>query len=995
MASLDDLLLQADQLISSGTSTASAPVSTQSSSFALTPETPKSLIGADLLGALDTSYGKPPEPTWGDVAYAALPKWETVKETGQGLYDVAKMGVGAGYDYLTTSSEERAARKALEEQKQLQEDTKAATAAGIPVAEYRAAKSVEKRNAILDMVGRVGSEIAGGAALTGAALTAAGTAMPPVTPPTAAAKLGLLGLGGLAAYFGAGLGGVGYEKTKEVVGNTLQPGSVPKMTALEAARQFEKSGTPELLTLGAGRALQAVGKGSAKAGQRLSDALGPSTKEEAIARASGILEPQFPSAKVRGRYAGQAAREQTTGMKTTAEVLGTPEAYVAEEAIGLNPLNREAYNARLSDNVIKSQEFLIDDLAKEVAAKSPGQTADLLKQGDVADETIGRLANETLDAAKSKIQDEVSFEYAPLDLAERTSTTGVKSGVYDSLKTVYGTVPGAPTKTGVIPEELSKSIPGEISKFADEIRSKKLKSYTVEQLQRWQTRARNLIEKYGNDKDAVRSLTKIREILTSKIKSTDTGAEHWSKATESARNAWNLMENHKLAKILERDRLNFSDIYKSIIKEPENFKNYMAMVENNPEIVGAFKAKAISDLRQISVAAGSDTVGAAAARSRWIRNNDSWLKELFSPDELKRLDEAAVRGESQATRAGKTNVLGGAPTATRNVSSQTGLKRLLGQASKAVGEEATAAQKTRERLINSLYHVGGGLAGGAGLLTGNIAIPLGYFASVYGLGKISKRAATGQRLLREAAFDIAMNPKTAGWTGPKLAKALAERRAGQVEKFGKVGEKAGRITGRAGQLARIVPTEEEKQIAQQVVDNPDSYLAIDQLLQQYQPKQEGKPSTPKVVKVERKEFSSEDEAEQYLATRSPTIRAIAEAESAKDKHKSVSPKGARGRMQLMPGTAADLKVDINDPLDNVKGGEKYYNMMEKDFGKYGKEFAIAAYNWGPGSVQRAINKLKKSGTTVTWQNLVDNVFVPTETKNYVKTVIRKERQLRA
>jgi soluble lytic murein transglycosylase-like protein len=65
-----------------------------------------------------------------------------------------------------------------------------------------------------------------------------------------------------------------------------------------------------------------------------------------------------------------------------------------------------------------------------------------------------------------------------------------------------------------------------------------------------------------------------------------------------------------------------------------------------------------------------------------------------------------------------------------------------------------------------------------------------------------------------------------------------------------------------------------------------------------------------------------------------------------------SPAGAQGLCQLMPGTAAGLGVtDLHDPVQSIEGGAKYLAQQLKTFnGDVAR--ALAAYNAGPGAVQR-------------------------------------------
>lgn len=79
------------------------------------------------------------------------------------------------------------------------------------------------------------------------------------------------------------------------------------------------------------------------------------------------------------------------------------------------------------------------------------------------------------------------------------------------------------------------------------------------------------------------------------------------------------------------------------------------------------------------------------------------------------------------------------------------------------------------------------------------------------------------------------------------------------------------------------------------------------------------------------------------------VRAIIKAESDFDPQ-TVSVKGARGLMQLMPETANDMGVnDIDDPRDNIDGGVKYLKRLMGIF-KSDLKLVVAAYNAGENAV---------------------------------------------
>jgi len=104
------------------------------------------------------------------------------------------------------------------------------------------------------------------------------------------------------------------------------------------------------------------------------------------------------------------------------------------------------------------------------------------------------------------------------------------------------------------------------------------------------------------------------------------------------------------------------------------------------------------------------------------------------------------------------------------------------------------------------------------------------------------------------------------------------------------------------------------------------------------------------------------------------VKAVIRAESGGNP-RALSRCGARGLMQLMPATAAEMGIDdIFDPDQNIAGGTQYLAKMLELF-RGDKRLALAAYNAGPGAVKK-----------------YNGIPPYPETRKYVDRVLRFERQ---
>src|SRR5882672_7546441 len=105
------------------------------------------------------------------------------------------------------------------------------------------------------------------------------------------------------------------------------------------------------------------------------------------------------------------------------------------------------------------------------------------------------------------------------------------------------------------------------------------------------------------------------------------------------------------------------------------------------------------------------------------------------------------------------------------------------------------------------------------------------------------------------------------------------------------------------------------------------------------------------------------------------VTSVAQRESGLNPN-AVSPAGAKGIMQLMCATSAMLGVSNPfDPVQNINAGVKYLAQLLNQFAGDAAK-ALAAYNWGPGNVAKAIQQWGAD-----WLS-----HAPAETQSYVQAL---------
>ncbi len=138
-------------------------------------------------------------------------------------------------------------------------------------------------------------------------------------------------------------------------------------------------------------------------------------------------------------------------------------------------------------------------------------------------------------------------------------------------------------------------------------------------------------------------------------------------------------------------------------------------------------------------------------------------------------------------------------------------------------------------------------------------------------------------------------------------------------------------------------------------------------------------------------------ADEFGVTHSLAL-ALMEQESGGDPN-SVSWAGARGLLQVMPGTAEEIgqelgiaEYNLDDPTTNARFGMYY---LSGKLSRYGHDWGLAAYNMGPGGVDLFLERHSEAAQ-MTWSDIVARWGneIPGETQHYVTNITAIEQRFR-
>lgn len=205
---------------------------------------------------------------------------------------------------------------------------------------------------------------------------------------------------------------------------------------------------------------------------------------------------------------------------------------------------------------------------------------------------------------------------------------------------------------------------------------------------------------------------------------------------------------------------------------------------------------------------------------------------------------------------------------------------------------------------------------------------------------------------------------------------------------------AGAITETSQNALRTSRDQEKSQQREELAYRNPTRSFIDGAIEKAEAKMSNKVETPKPLKTQRVAGRGNEVS-------TALVRAIISKESSGNR-KAVSPKGARGLMQIMPATAREIAddlgyatYDLEDPETNQKFGTHYIGKMLKLYDG-DLELALAAYNAGQGRLDRWRKKYGPTWSEISQKLKENGIFK--ETRDYVPKVIwlmKKNGQVKA
>jgi soluble lytic murein transglycosylase-like protein len=701
----------------------------------------------------------------------------------------------------------------------------------------------------------------------------------------------------------------------------------------------------------------------------------------------GVEPQQGDFALALRETAEQAATSKTAKEASMLETLG-----LTEQIKAATPTER----GKLLRDAITERKDVADDLAEQAWLASPGDTKlditaplkatidDFAGFGELAKADIGEkakrvirkvedvFANQNGIVTVDELQDIRSAAGRAMaeasgtnprqarlmaTLRENLDTAGIKY-FYDQASGVRGGLPGTAStatdlnaleklsdaiqKTRESKQLFSQGVVGEITAIR-QFKPKLATSKVIDRAVANPENAEEILSKFG--KDSVEATT-VRAELLSRI--------------DTAKNPTDFIgKNKQVLKTV------FGGEYDTLVKYAQS-KGRGAPFEEFSKITDtAIPNKIFADTAQAKKFVNSfkDTELLQYARSKFINtkltksgdpldnlNKNRKIAEVYFPGDLSDLE--AVLKDMQLAKSPQQL----AAAATKGQSWTSQMSTTLGAIMSARGLVGAMKKGT-----------------GTGALIGFGAGPVGPVAGAVGGYILSRVGSARESQLNELAAQFLANPSLLKFAKAPPTQQNVKTLLDRAAEMGYLGSKA------AQEFASQPSAEESAALPEMDID-----AQIEAVTREIEALRGESAPVSESVKVGKQNISIPT-GEEFAPP--SFVKAVMKVESG-GKQEAVSPKGARGLMQLMPATAKELGVDIDDPQDNVKGGSKYLRQMLNKYGS--KELAAAAYNWGPGNIDRAIKQVKAAGKKVTWQSVLDEVKVPRETRNYVSKVISLE-----